>query len=209
MSWRQLRVGLDLFYQGSLIFLTQFADLLPIDWMYEEVSGFIKLGLLIVAIAVFLRFSCRVGNICRDDLFGVLWILLFRSIDNEDIVITRGLIEKKRATVPLNRVQSVRIVENPFRQLFGYANVVIDNAGGGLGEGAKINLFPLVKKTDINGPLKEIFPDLSLEEPTNKLPARGKRYYYRIDFLWMVPSSGCIGLLFLPIRFICLCSSCR
>ena len=49
-------------------------------------------------------------------------------------------------------------------------------------EGAKINLFPLVKKTDIYGPLKEIFPDLILDEPTRKLPARGKRYFYRIDF---------------------------
>lgn len=32
-------------------------------------------------------------------------------------------------TVPLNRVQSVRIIENPFRQLFGYAAVAIDSAG--------------------------------------------------------------------------------
>ena len=66
---------------------------------------------------------------------------------NEDIIITRGLLEKKRMTVPLNRVQSVRIIENPFRQLFGYAAVVIDSAGGGGAEGAKINLFPLVKKS--------------------------------------------------------------
>ena len=56
------------------------------------------------------------------------------------------LLEKKRTTVPLNRVQGVRIIENPFRKLFGYAAVAIDNAGGGMGEGAKINLFPLVKK---------------------------------------------------------------
>ena len=92
--------------------------------------------------------SCCLGNLCRNDVFSVLRILLL-SLDKEDIVITRGLIEKKRATVPLNRVQSVRIIENPFRQLFGYANVVIDNAGGGLGESAKINLFPLVKKTTL------------------------------------------------------------
>ena len=114
------------------------------------------------------------------------------------MVITKGLIEKKRATVPLNRVQSVRIIENPFRQLFGYATVAIDNAGGGLGEGAKINLFPLVKKADIYGPLQELFPELLLEEPTCKLPARGKRYFYRIDFLWMLPAIGALTYFFFP-----------
>ena len=51
----------------------------------------------------------------------------------------------------------------------------IDNAGGGGAEGAKINLFPLVKKR-IFRPLKEIFPDLILEEPTGKLPARGSAF---------------------------------
>ena len=101
-------------------------------------------------------------------------------------------------TVPLNRVQSVRIIENPFRQLFGYAAVAIDSAGGGGAEGAKINLFPLVKKTDIYGPLKEIFPDLILDEPTEKLPARGKRFFYRIDFLWMIPAIGALTYFFFP-----------
>jgi len=188
--------GIGLILSGALIFITQFADLLPLDRMYEEVSGIIKYGLLIVAIVVFLAFLV---------VWGISVVMTFVSyygfsvvVDQEDIVITRGLIEKKRATVPLNRVQSVRVVENPFRQLFGYANVVIDNAGGGLGDGARINLFPLVKKQDINGPLSEIFPDLILVEPAGKLPTRGKRYYYRIDFFWMVPIIGALIYFFFP-----------
>ena len=119
-------------------------------------------------------------------------------MDEQDIIITRGLLEKKRMTVPLNRVQSVRIIENPFRQLFGYATVAIDSAGSGGAEGAKINLFPLVKKNNIEGPLKEIFQDLMLDEPTNKLPARGKRFFYRIDFLWMLPAVGALSYFFFP-----------
>nr|WP_192598951.1 PH domain-containing protein [Sporosarcina limicola] len=188
--------GIGIILSGAAIFLSQFADKIPFEWMYEEVSGFIKYGLLIVAIVVFIGFL-------------IVWALSVAmtflsyygfsvSLEQQDIVITRGLLEKKRMTVPLNRVQSVRIIENPFRQLFGYAAVVIDSAGGGGAEGAKINLFPLVKKSDINGPLKEIFPDLILAEPKKKLPARGKRYYYRIDFIWMIPAISALTYFFFP-----------
>jgi putative membrane protein len=161
-----------------------------------EISEFIKYGILIVVIAVFLGLLIIWGISVLMTYLGYYGFTV--ELDKEDLVISRGLIEKKRVTVPLNRVQSVRVIENPFRQLFGYANVVIDNAGGGLGESARINLFPLVKKSSINGPLKEIFPDLVVEEPTQKVPNRGKRYYYRIDFLWMIPAIVSLTYYFYP-----------
>ncbi len=188
--------GIGIILSGAAIFLSQFADLIPYEWMYEEVSGFIKYGLLVVAVVVFLGFVVVWGLSVAMTVFSYYGFSV--SLDQRDIIITRGLLEKKRMTVPLNRVQSVRIVENPFRQLFGYAAVVIDSAGGGGAEGAKINLFPLVKKTAIDGPLKELFPDLLLEEPTEKLPVRGKRFYYRIDFLWMLPAIGALTYYFFP-----------
>lgn len=188
--------GVGLILSGVILFISQFADLLPIDWMYEEVSGFIKLGLVIVGVAVLLGLLVVWGISVAMTFLAYYNFTV--SVDDEDIVITRGLIEKKRATVPLNRVQSVRIVENPIRQLFGYVNVVIDNAGGGLGEGAKINLFPLVKKKVVNSSLKEIFPDLCLDEPTKTLPGRSKRFYYRIDFIWMIPAVGATIYFFFP-----------
>lgn len=188
--------GIGLILSGAAIFVSQFADMLPLGLMYEEVSRFIKYGVLLVALVVFLGFLVVWGISVAMTFFAYYGFTV--TLDNDDIVITRGLIEKKRATVPLNRVQSVRIVENPFRQLFGYANVVIDNAGGGLGEGAVINLFPLVKKKQIEGPLKEIFPELIIESPSEKLPPRSKRYYYRIDFLWMVPVIAALVYFFFP-----------
>ena len=46
------------------------------------------------------------------------------------MIITKGLLEKKRITLPLNRIQAIRIVENPLRQLTGFATVVVESAGG-------------------------------------------------------------------------------
>lgn len=188
--------GIGLILSGVAIFLSQFAELIPFERMYEEVSAFIKIGLIIIAIAVFLGFLLVWGISVAMTYLAYYGFNV--SLDKEDIVITRGLIEKKRATVPLNRVQCVRVIENPFRQLFGYATVVIENAGGGLKEGATINLFPLVKKTHINGPLKEIFPNLIIEKPTYKLPTRSKYFYYRIDFLWIIPVIGALTYFFFP-----------
>ncbi len=188
--------GIGIILSGVGVFLSQFAEMIPFEWMYQEVSGFIKFGILIVAIAVFLGFIFVWGISVAMTFLAYYGFSV--SLESEDIVITRGLLEKKRMTVPLKRVQSVRIIENPFRQLFGYASVAIDSAGGGGAEGAKINLLPLVKKSAIYGPLKEIFPDLIFEEPTEKLPARGKRFFYRVDFLWMIPTIGVITYFFFP-----------
>lgn len=188
--------GIGVILSGVAIFLSQFGDLLPYEWVYEEISDFIKFGVLIVAIAVFLG------------LLGV-WILsvgmTFLShynftvaLDKEDIIITRGLLEKKRVTVPLKRIQSIVVVENPFRKLFGYVSVTLHSAGGGITESSKINLFPLVKKKKVEVYLREIFPELHLQEPQNKLTSRGKPFYYRIDFLWMLPVIGAITYFFFP-----------
>lgn len=194
--------GIGLILSGAAIFLSQFADVLPIDWVYREVSGFIKSGLLIVSIAVFLVLLVIWGISVAMTFFAYYGFTV--QIENEDIVITRGLLEKKRVTVPLNRVQSVRVIENPFRQLFGYANVVIDNAGGGIGEGAKINLFPIINRKSVEQPLNELFPELLLQEPKNKLPLRSRRFYYRIHYIWAIPVVAALSYFLFPYGLISL-----
>lgn len=178
--------GMGLILSGMIIFLLQFIDLLPVEAIYEEVSVFIKSGIFIVAILIILALII-VWGISVAMTFLAYFGFTVQIID-EDIVITRGLLEKKRVTVPLKRVQSVCVIENPFRQLFGYVTVIIDNAGGGVsGEGAKINLFPLVKKSKIHEPLSELFPELRLAEPNIKCPTRSKKFYYRLYSYMAVP----------------------
>ncbi|MDS8902221.1 PH domain-containing protein, partial [Streptococcus pneumoniae] len=54
--------------------------------------------------------------------------------DDERIYITRGLLEKKKVSVPFNRVQGIKMTQNPLRQLFGYVNVTVESAGGTLAD---------------------------------------------------------------------------
>lgn len=189
--------GIGLILSGAVVFLTQISDVLPIDTIYEEVSVFIKSGIFLLAIAIFLVFLL-IWGISVGMTFLSYYSFTVQVID-KDLVITRGLLEKKRVTVPLNRVQSVRVVENPFRQLFGYATVIIDSAGGGIaGEGARINLLPIVKKKEVNAPLQDLFPELILASPTKKLPKRSKRFYYRINLFWTIPAAAILSYYLFP-----------
>src|SRR5690625_7614128 len=64
----------------------------------------------------------------------------------EELFITRGLLEKKELTIPLKRIQAIRIEESVIRQPFGYVTVHAEVAGG-----TKVNrdgisvFFPILK----------------------------------------------------------------
>lgn len=189
--------GIGIILSGALIFMGQFSELLPLDRIFEEVSVFIKSGIYLVML-VSLFVLLVVWGISVGRTFLSYYGFTVQIVD-EDIVITRGLLEKKKVTVPLNRVQSVRIVENPLRQLFGYATVIIDSAGGGVeGEGARINLLPLAKRKVIEEPLSQLFPELILEKPSKKLPARSKQFYYLFNFYWSIPVMAIISYYAYP-----------
>ncbi|MFP3366183.1 PH domain-containing protein, partial [Pseudoalteromonas sp. SIMBA_148] len=110
-------------------------------------------------------------------LLSIIWTFIIYGdfkirIVDDHIVITRGLLEKKQVTVPLNRVQGIRIVENPVRQLMGYCTVHIENAGGSVLEkdSMSIKLFPIVKKERVPELLMGLFPDYIIEKDFKGLP---------------------------------------
>lgn len=189
--------GIGIILSGAIAFLSQFIDVLPLKEIYDEMAFVVKSGLLFIAILSIL------GLIIVWGISVLMTLLAYHSftvqLDEEDIIITRGLLEKKRATVPIKRVQSVRIIENPLRQLFGYAAVVIDNPGGGIsGDGARIKLMPLVKKSRMIEPLQQLFPEVQFETPTTKLRGRSKRFYYRLHYVWALPIIAAMTYFYFP-----------
>ncbi len=52
----------------------------------------------------------------------------------KDIIITRGLIERHQMTIPLARIQAVKIKENILRETIGFATVMLVSAGGSITE---------------------------------------------------------------------------
>jgi putative membrane protein len=121
------------------------------------------------------------------------------SFDGDDLFISRGLLEKKRVTVPLKRIQAVRVSENPFQKLLGYVSVKVHSAGGSVQEaGSAIGLFPLVRKQEVNGMLAELFPEIETSVELNRMPERSRPFYYRLDFFWVLPLVAAAGYFLFP-----------
>jgi putative membrane protein len=171
---------------GVAAVASQFAEFIPFEWIFEEVSAFIKFGFVMVSLAVF-------GGLLITWLVAVIITFInnynFTVVEeNGRLIITRGLLEKKKVTIPLNRIQAIKIVENPLRQMFGFAAVAVESASGGFGgNDKKITVFPLIRKKDLVGPLKELFPQLEWEQMLKKPPRKAKPFFYRIDFIWLIP----------------------
>lgn len=100
-----------------------------------------------------------------------------------DFIISYGLIEKKQMTIPLRRIQAIRIKENILRQMIGYATVYIVSAGSGSAENqeeTKVILLPIIRIKDIAPLLQESLPDYQLEPILISPPKRAlHRYIFR------------------------------
>ncbi|TQR21464.1 PH domain-containing protein [Psychrobacillus vulpis] len=189
--------GVGVFFSGLAVFASQFSNVIPYDIIYDEIVVFIRFGALIVALAIFL--VLLVAWIVSVVITLINYYDFTIRVEDNEIIITRGLLEKKKITLPLSRIQGVRVVENPLRQLTGYATVIVDSAGGSLAEkDEKIRILPLVKKSKINPVLEQIFMDLHLEPSFTKVPKRSRKFFYRLDFLWIIPIAAAVIYFFYP-----------
>ena len=189
--------GIGVVFSGIAVFMTQFSDIIPYDVIYDEAVVFLKFGFFMIAFSVFafLLFSWIISVILTTLNYYQFTIIQ----ENDQIVLTRGLLEKKKVTIPLGRVQGVRIVENPLRQLFGYCTVIVESAGGSIDDqDKKIRLFPLIKKSKIKQPLNQLFADFDFEPVWTTSPKRAKPFYYRLDFIWVIPVIVGISYFYYP-----------
>jgi hypothetical protein len=85
---------------------------------------------------------------------------LRRERVGDDLVLRRGLLGTRESTVPLRRVQVVRVTANPLRRVLGVASVRIHSAGGsGGGEGGERRVvIPLVASDELGRLLAELLP---------------------------------------------------
>ncbi|RLQ91047.1 PH domain-containing protein [Planomicrobium sp. Y74] len=203
MSMKELLIlattsgGIGVVISAAAVFLSQFSDLIPYETIYEEVMLFLRFGYLIVALAVF-------AGLLIAWIVSVILTLLANyqftiQVDDDHIYITRGLLEKKKISVPFKRIQGIKVSRNPLRELFGYAVVTVESAGGSMGgKDEKIRLFPLVKTARMLPILNDLFPDMEFQPALTKAPKRSVHFYYRLDFLWMLPAIGLLSYFFFP-----------
>jgi putative membrane protein len=139
----------------------------------------------ITAVMVVALVTTLVVSIVRDGGFIV-------ERDGDDLVIRRGLLGTRESTVPLRRVQVVRILANPVRRALGVAAVRIHSAGGSSG-GERRVVIPLVSVGEVEallGALVDGFDDLPVLAP-HPIAARRRAFLRRLRGLlaWWVPAT--------------------
>lgn len=109
----------------------------------------------------------------------------FRLVrEGENIIVSRGLLEKQQLTLPIKRIQAIRVVEGVLRQPFGMVSVQvvsISNSASAKGEGNV--LFPLLPRARLDHFLQEMVPEFALTINILELPVRARRRYLMVNTL--------------------------
>lgn len=195
--------GIGVVLSAAFAFFSQFDELIPFDDIIDRFSFLSNASITVYAILVFIAFF-------------IAWILSIIGVclkfanftvvkKEKDLVISRGLFEKHQLTIPLERIQAMKISENLIRQPLGYATVHIVSAGGSAkDENVSAVLFPLIKKTKIQQILTKFTPDFSLADQLSPLPKRARRGYVLVYTIPFAVISCILSYFFQPWGYLAL-----
>ncbi|WP_071458898.1 PH domain-containing protein [Bacillus massilinigeriensis] len=172
--------GMGVILSAVFAFAFQLDEVIPYKKIFKDVSEYAAKGMAFIALAVFIVLflawaASVVATLVKYANYKVKKV-------GEDLVITRGLLEKRQFTIPLNRIQAVRIVENPLRQIFGLASASVHSAGGSAGnvESWKVLVLPVIKKDKIPALLEPYLEGYQLAPALKGLPRQSlRRYIFR------------------------------
>jgi putative membrane protein len=136
---------------------------------------------IIIAAAWLLSFAGTVAAFAR-----------FRLVrDGERLRVHRGLLERREASVPVERVHAVRVVEGPLREPFGLAQIRIDSAGYAKEGASAQTIFPLVRRRDAPELIARFLPEFAGElDGLEPVPARAaRRYILPLALPWLVAAA--------------------
>ena len=201
--------GIGVVLAGIFAVISQIADYIPFKKIAKQFSYSFEINF--ASVSLFLLFALLIAWTVAVIITFIGYYEFSITKEDEQIEISRGLFEKNRITIPLQRIQAIKIVENPVRQLLGYATISIESASNGFTDknDRKIILLPLIKKTEMDAIMKQIALHFQVcEEDMQYSPKRARTLFYRkyayglvlpvlISIYFWFP----YGLLALPIYF--------
>ena len=168
--------AIALIFATALVVWFRFSQVVPsraAEFMNETVEprGILAVLIALIVVAV-------VGGV----VFGALRLNQFTLIRDGDVLRNRrGLLGKQSATIPIRRIQAVRIVEGFWRLPLGYCSLQMEVAGIGRANTNQRMLFPLVRTERAEAMIRRALPELPWpSEPLLRLPTRVYRRYFTV-----------------------------
>lgn len=151
------------------------------EFFFDLLPAQTDLVMIISVILIFIVFAWLMSFFSTLFTYGNFVL----EVKPKEIVISRGIFEKKRVTIPYNRIQAIHVTEGVIRQPLGYASIHLESAGYGDEKGTgSIVLFPLIRKKNILSLLNDILPDYQkVIEGSSPPPRSIRRYIIRSSFL--------------------------
>ncbi|MBM6617704.1 PH domain-containing protein [Bacillus suaedaesalsae] len=169
--------GVGVVFAGIFAFVSQFDGLLPLDALYNYAEKLISSSITLVGLFILLvvAVSWGVSIVSTALKYGKFTL----SQRGKDLFLSRGLLEKRELTIPLKRIQAVRIQENMIRQWLGYSTIYVEVAGGGNEEKGEFStiLVPIIKTNIVHDFMKQFTPEFVLEEKVVPVPVRARKKY--------------------------------
>jgi putative membrane protein len=106
-----------------------------------------------------------------------------------DLVVRRGLLERREAVLPFARLQVVRVEESLLRRWLGLASIRIQSAGrtGGADQTASRLAVPVMQRSDVNRVLGELLPGAAPVPGLLAPPPAARSWMVRRGILKTVP----------------------
>jgi putative membrane protein len=168
--------GIGVVLSAFAALLSQIDDFIPYKDIFNRFEFLSNGSFALYAVLVFIAFLIAwilsiIGVLLKYALFTVVK-------EESELKISRGIFEKHQVSIPISRIQAIRIVQNPLRQLLGYVTVYIESAGGSAGdEGSSVMLFPVVPKKEISNLLSQYLPLFEYSDSVHRLPKRSLPRY--------------------------------
>lgn len=186
-----------------VVFASQELEQFIPDTVYENtITWLIGLSLLfivgiIIVILILLWLLGIAGTMIKYGNFTI-------TKNEKELFITRGLLEKKQLTIPLNRIQAVGIKQNIIRQPFGFVTLFAVVAGGSMDKAEDFPvLFPIMKESEVEQFLSTFLPNYSqLSHSIHQLPKRAMKFYLFRSSAIFILLIGIVGYLFMSFIWI-------
>ena len=129
------------------------------------------------------------------------------TLTGDELHVVRGLLDRKEATLPLARVQAVRILASAPRRALGLVSLRIQSAGAGSGTEATRVAVPVLRVTELHRVLALVLPGATLPALHRPPPAALRRALVRrlvpalalaSGLTVVIPAWGALWMLAVP-----------